>query len=402
MGKSGRTKPKLYIEDVIEPAIVRSQTFAKASPEAAAMWLYKKNCGFGPEDFSYGSTVCAWFKCPQGRDHIFQSPIQILSRAVRDNSPLTGCPFCRGLRPSVTNSLAARFPEIAKEWMTRKNGMGPDQVSFGSNILAWWKCSKGHEWKGDVANRTTRGAGCARCNRGAPTDLRDYPEVLQEFDHQKNKGVDPFALPVGVKVNWKCAENPSHKWVSGFYRTTKATRCPYCTNKRGSKENSLKNSHPHLAAQWDKEKNGDKKPTDITAGSSYRAFWKCKKGPDHEWDAKVIDRALYETGCPFCSYRKTSITNVITTVAPDVAKEWHIKKNGKVLPSQERSRSRTKRWWRCSRCWHEWQAEPYRRVVLGSGCPSCAKLAQINNLLEAQDKKSRKLKQQKKKEKSRR
>lgn len=366
-------KIKLYIEDVSEPAAVRTQSFAKACPEAASMWLYKKNCGFGPEDFSQGSTVWAWFKCPKGRDHIFQTPIQLVTRAVRDNSFALGCPFCKGRRASLTNSLAKHFPKLVKEWLTTKNDIAPDQVSYGSNKEVWWKCSCGHQWKASIANRTLLGSGCARCNRGAPTDLRDYPEVLLDFDHAKNKGIDPFALPVGLKVHWKCAENPSHKWISGFYRTTKGTRCPFCTNKKGSKENSLKKTHPHLAAQWDKEKNGDKKPTDVTAGSNYRAFWKCKKGPDHEWEAKISDRVLHETGCPFCCYRKTSITNVISTVAPKVAEEWHPRKNRKASPDTERSHSRTKRWWLCANCDREWQAEPYRRVVLGSGCPVCAR-----------------------------
>jgi hypothetical protein len=50
--KHNRPKKTVYIEDVVEPARVRSQSFAKAYPAAAQMWAYTLNCGFGPEDFS--------------------------------------------------------------------------------------------------------------------------------------------------------------------------------------------------------------------------------------------------------------------------------------------------------------------------------------------------------------
>ncbi len=75
MKRTGRAKKSKVIEDVIEPAPIRSKSFAYAFPEAARQWLYKKNCGFGPEDFSYGSEVKAWFKCPAAKDHVFQIAI---------------------------------------------------------------------------------------------------------------------------------------------------------------------------------------------------------------------------------------------------------------------------------------------------------------------------------------
>ncbi|NJL70714.1 MAG: zinc-ribbon domain-containing protein [Candidatus Competibacteraceae bacterium] len=89
-------KIKLYIEDVIEPAAVRSQSFAKACPEAASMWLYKRNCGFGPEDFSHGSTVWAWFKCPKGRDHISRLLFSLLQEPFGITPSLLAAPFVRG------------------------------------------------------------------------------------------------------------------------------------------------------------------------------------------------------------------------------------------------------------------------------------------------------------------
>lgn len=374
-----RKKAPVPIEEVVEPGRIDSVSFLKAYPEAAAMWLYSKNCGFGPEDFGQGSNVIAWFKCPNGSDHIFKVSIYTVSRAFKTNSFAGGCGFCRGLKVSKTNNLATRFPDIAKEWLTDKNGAPPGSVSFGSQKEVWWRCKFGHIWKASVSNRTNSDSGCPNCNRGAPTDLREYPKVLKEFDRAKNKGINPYTLPVGLKVWWKCSKDNSHKWKSGFYRTDKGIRCPYCSNKKASKSNNLRKTHPHLARQWDKIQN-DRGPDEVTEGSSYRASWICKKGPDHKWQAKVIDRVLYETGCPFCSFRKTSVTNVISTVAPHLVSEWHKTKNGKSTPQQERAHSRVARCWKCKKCSHIWKAEPYRRVILGSGCPRCSRVLSAKRL----------------------
>lgn len=374
-----RKKAPVPIEEVVEPGRIDSISFLKAYPEAAAMWLYSKNCGFGPEDFGQGSNVIAWFKCPNGSDHIFKVSIYTVSRAFKTNSFAGGCGFCRGLKVSKTNNLAARFPDIAREWLTEKNGAPPSSVSFGSQKEVWWRCKFGHVWKASVANRTTNDSGCSICNRGAPTDLREYPEVLKEFDKAKNKGINLYSLPVGLKVWWKCSKDSSHAWKSGFYRTDKGIRCPYCANKKASKSNNLRKTHPHLAKQWDKLEN-DRGPDEVTEGSSYRASWICKKGPDHKWQTKVIDRVLYETGCPFCSFRKTSVTNVISTVAPHLVPEWHKARNGKSTPQNERAHSRVARWWKCKKCSHIWKAEPYRRVIRGSGCPRCSSFLSIKRL----------------------
>ena len=45
----------------------------------------------------------------------------------------------------------------------------------------------------------------------------------------------------------------------------------------------LASRHPELLAEWDWERNGDLKPTDVIANSNKRVWRKCKEG--HEWSA---------------------------------------------------------------------------------------------------------------------
>jgi hypothetical protein len=54
---------------------------------------------------------------------------------------------------------------------------------------------------------------------------------------------------------------------------------------------------------------------------------------------------------------------------PDLAKEWHLRKNGDLTPEDVTHNTQKKVWWRCPKG-HQWQASIYLRVK-GSGCPHC-------------------------------
>ena len=90
---------------------------------------------------------------------------------------------------------------------------------------------------------------------------------------------------------------------------------------------SLATSHPEAAAQWHRTKNGNATPADVVAGSHNIAWWRCPKGPDHEWEARIYDRSG-SCGCPFCAGKRVSVTNSFANLRPDLAAEWHPTKNG--------------------------------------------------------------------------
>jgi hypothetical protein len=56
-------------------------------------------------------------------------------------------------------------------------------------------------------------------------------------------------------------------------------------------------------------------------------------------------------------------------INPELSKEWHPTKNGKLTPMDVLPRSSEKAWWICSRG-HEWKASIYFRNR-GAGCPRC-------------------------------
>jgi hypothetical protein len=64
----------------------------------------------------------------------------------------------------IDNCLATRFPKIAAEWHSTKNGnLPPFDVSYGSNRKVWWICKKGHEWQSAITYRSS-GCGCPYCS----------------------------------------------------------------------------------------------------------------------------------------------------------------------------------------------------------------------------------------------
>jgi hypothetical protein len=158
----------------------------------------------------------------------------------------TGCPFCAGARFSVTNSLAARFPKLARQLHPTKNGgVTPGDI---------WAQNRDHVW-------------------------------------------------------WKCPEGPDHEWRTKILgRAWKDSRCPFCAGRRVSVTNSLAAKSPKLARQWHPTRNGRLTPHDILAGSGKPAWWKCPIG--HVWQSSPRDRRHSTTSCPICRTLKRRSTVV--------------------------------------------------------------------------------------------
>jgi hypothetical protein len=134
---------------------------------------------------------------------------------------------------------------------------------------------------------------------------------------------------------------------------------------------SLAKERPDLVRQWHRSKNLPLTPSDVTAGMETYVWWKCPKGPDHVWRAKVLARAYRGSACPFCANRQVSVKSSLAVLAPKVAQEWHESKNGSVGPAEVVPGSGKMAWWRC-RFGHEWRATIVQRTRVGTGCPSCS------------------------------
>jgi hypothetical protein len=213
-----------------------------------------------------------------------------------------------------------------------------------------------------------------------------FPELAAQWHPTKNAPLVPDQVTVGSHKTlwWKCARGPDHEWQAQVHKRTFSTRgCPFCAGQRASMTNSLATAHPELAAQWHRTMNGPLAPDQVTAGSARMVWWKCPRGPDHEWRAAIASRSAGR-GCPFCSGRRVSVTNSLAVRFPGLAAQWHPTRNGRLRPDRLIAHSRSLVWWKCPQAPdHVWRAPAYRRAVK-RGCPFCTgRRASVTNSLAA-------------------
>ena len=126
---------------------------------------------------------------------------------------------------------------------------------------------------------------------------------------------------------------------------------------------------PLLLKQWDRERNGDLTPHDVTYGSHRRVWWRCEKG--HSWQAEVKSRTLLGAGCPVCAGKVVVPgENDLATLRPDLAAQWHPERNLPLTPERIAPGSHKRVWWVCGKG-HVWQAAAAARAN-GERCPVCA------------------------------
>ena len=289
---------------------------------------------------------------------------------VRDSSDI----YTQYLNLEKEGSIAALFPNLVLEWNYEKNkSLTPEMVTPGSNKKVWWKCEEGHEWQAPIYNRA-KGVGCPYCSGlKAVSGVNDIatlmPELLEEWNYFKNKGLLPSMVSVGSekKAWWKC--KMGHEWQAAIANRVKGMGCPYCSgNKVLSGFNDLVTKYPKIAEEWNTQRNGDLLPQMVTPGSGKKVWWKCEEG--HEWQATITNRVKGK-GCPYCSGRKAiSGVNDLATINPKLAVEWNNEKNGNLKPSMVKPGSSKKVWWKCEEG-REWQATIGSRSQ-GAGCPYCS------------------------------
>ena len=217
-------------------------------------------------------------------------------------------------------------PALMAEWHWEKNGslnLNPTLLTLGTQKKVWWICEKGHEWQATVVNRN-RGTRCPYCTgqmviRGK-NDLKTInPLLASEWDYELNADLTPYdVLPnSNRKVWWICEEG--HQWNTSINNRSNGNGCPYCSGRYAIKgENDLETLNPLLVKEWNHEKNGTLKPSDVLPNSNKKVWWICNKG--HEWQSKV-DHRNNGSGCPICkSERRTSF--------PEYTLVYYLKKYG--------------------------------------------------------------------------
>jgi hypothetical protein len=336
-------------------------------------WHPTKNEGISVNKVTAGSKLKVWWIGSECR-HEWQAAIG--DRAGRNQN----CSYCSGNRTLAGfNDLATKNPSLAAEWHPAKNnGLLPHQISPNANRKAWWlRSSCGHEWEARISTRN-RGGGCPICYgrrvlRGFNDLATTHPQIIREWHYAKNGTLTPYQIGHGSqrKVWWVC--DLGHEWqVSPNTRTGKGlSSCPTCVGRTVLVGfNDLLTTHPEIAAQWHPTKNLPLTPANVNHGSRELVWWTCNE--EHEWQSAIYNKRKGKVGCAICAGQKVLAGfNDLASVNPQLAREWHPNKNGKLRPAMVTSNSTTKVWWQCHLN-HEWQTTVNSRHASSLGCPICS------------------------------
>ena len=155
------------------------------NPEIASEWDFELNSPVRPHEVLYRADKPFHWLC---KEHGHSWKVSVYKRAEEGS----GCPYC-GNYFCLTgfNDLETLFPEIAAQWDSVRNVIGPSQVLARSQKSAWWICIEGHKWRAKpgtrVGSENRRGSGCPGCAKSGfdasqPADLYFIEnEKLQAF-----------------------------------------------------------------------------------------------------------------------------------------------------------------------------------------------------------------------------
>ena len=305
-------------------------SLAESRPDLAAEWNHKKNGILKPEDIAHKSGKKVWWiqydKNPVNDKLIkFEWEDTVIHRSVdgRGNPFKSGHKILKGY-----NDLQTVNPELAKQWHPTKNGnLKPADVTAYSRKKVWWLLSYDDaktgkhfdfEWKAAIYGRHD-GNGCPYLNGRAVwkgfNDLQTVnPEFAKLWHPTKNGNLKPTNVMANSnKIVWWMYQynnlDGTHfnfEWKASINSRNRGNGCPYLSGHavyRGF--NDLQTVNPELAKQWHPTKNGNLKPTDVTANSEKKVWWflsyndeKTGKNFNFEWKAMICNRNN-GNGCPY-------------------------------------------------------------------------------------------------------
>ena len=206
------------------------------------------------------------------------------------------------------------------------------------------------------------------------------PALAAQWDLERNGALTAADVSPGseCKIWWRCRERADHIWLAAV-NNRRYARCPFCSGRRADATRNLAHNDPDRARLWHLTKNGSLTPKDVTPGADRLVWWRCDRGPDHEWQARVCKQTR---NCPFCANHQVSVTNSLATTHPKIARLWDGARNGSLAPRDVVAHSTKAVWWRCSdgpdHCWRR----PVWQVVENGVCPFCSnRRASVTNSL---------------------
>lgn len=274
----------------------------------------------------------------------------------------------------MKKSLAEAYPDLVEEWADRNKKMTPEQITYGSNKIVWWKGRCGHEWQASVKNRAVGKSGCPYCSHnrilvGFNDLASQVPDVAAQWS-KRNLPLTPDQVMAysNQKAWWEC-QDCGYEWHTHISTRTGGSQCPCCSGLTLVEgKNDLATTHPSLAKEWS-ERNVGTTPKMVNAKSRQNVWWKCNVC-GNEWKG-VIEGRVGGRSCPVCSNRAVLPGyNDLETTDSNILKEWDFERNKGISPKKITRQSCKSVWWKCT-FGHSWKDKIVSRTIDGAGCKVC-------------------------------
>ena len=339
-------------------------------PQLLDEWDWNENnkLKIFPQDIYFGSTQKVHWICSKGH----QWSTQIRHRTIRG----TNCPYCSNKKIlKGYNDLKSQRPDLMEEWDFERNILDPEKVSVLSPKEAFWICSRGHNYKKSIYKRAT-GLGCPFCIRSKGTSFPEqcfYYYINLVYPDAVNKYKDIFANAMELDI-YIPSIKVGIEYDGIFWHSQKSSLAKEKLKYKICKENGIK---------LYRIKEGDF--SELANNADFIFYIPLKL------DNKLLNLYIYEfikkltvlsrkspiidiekDKYKILEYMTVNPEDSLKYLFPEIAKEWHPTKNGKLTPDLFAAGSAEKVWWKCSQCGNEWCTH-IRNRTRGHGCDVCAK-----------------------------
>ena len=285
------------------------------------------------------------------------------------------CQFCEDKKVwTGFNDLKTHWPAAEHFW-SAKNGQALDEILWNSRAQAEWECSLGHFWTSKIYIML-RDKSCPFCEDLEPwpgfnTIDVTFPQLMQEFVSNNKGETDPrkvLGRSSRVPMVWRCPKGHEERQAPAAFRARFG--CSFCLRENDKFTWPTIEEDTRLRGSWDADANSHIDPSEISAMSEKKYFWKCKKG--HTWETSAYLRFKRLSECPYCEGKAIwPGFNDLQKLFPELAEEWS---SANSIPPNKVSPGNNNLFkWKCY-LGHSWDASPSNRTRGrngGTNCPTC-------------------------------
>ena len=321
---------------------VNDKSFIIDNARLMAEWDWEENekCNLDPRKLSLGSGKKVHWVCSKGH----KWATSICHRVGRG----TNCPYCsnKKILPGY-NDLQSQRPDLMTEWDFEKNTIAPSTVAVKSNKTAAWVCPKGHKYSKAIYKRAS-GEGCPTCAKALRTSFPEqcfffyvkkvYPDAINSYRDIFDNGMELDIYIPSIKTG---IEYDGIFWHDQGALSREEEKYQICKKNHirlfRIKEGSFSGFADNADRIWFIPKKRDYKQLDfhITDFLKHLAFW----------SANLPDVNVARDKNEILEFKTLRFEDSLSFLYPDLAKEWHPLKNGKITPDLFIPGSAEVVWW---------------------------------------------------------